>query len=133
MNTKELTEAVHLLLDREDQRQQTEAEDRQRELHREHQQKQMQKQRMLQSIEVIKWCVVGITSVVAVSVIIVIMIVIQVREEAERIKGEVQRIQREAEVIREKIRHPLETIGGGIGRRIDSQFNDMLRGDSSTQ
>jgi len=34
-------------------------------------------------------------------------------------------------MIREKIRHPLETLGGTLGRRLESKISESLGGDTS--
>lgn len=98
---------------------------RQRRAEREH---QAAMERMQKSVEVIKWCVVVISSVMAISLIIGLIVLHQVRNEVERVKGEVQDIQREAEMIREKIRHPMQTIGGALGNQLDSKVSELLGG-----
>ena len=46
--------------------------------------------------------------------------------EAERIKHQVEAIQHDAERIREKIRHPLETLGATLGRRLEGNIGGFL-------
>lgn len=98
---------------------------RQRRAEREH---QAAMERMQRSVEVIKWCVLVISSVMAISLIIGLIVLHQVRNEVERVKGEVQDIQREAEMIREKIRHPMQTLGGALGNQLDSKVSELLGG-----
>jgi len=90
-------------------------------------------ERMLQSIEVIKWCVLAISSVMAISLIVGLLVLNEVENEVERVKAEVQVIRGEAEKIREKIRHPMQTLGGVLGRKFDDQVTNqvskMLGGD----
>ena len=97
--------------------------------------------RLSNSIEVIKWCIVGITSVMVVALLIVILVGMEVEREAERIKGEVEQIRnraqeivenidREAEAIRDKIQNPLRTIGGAIGGQLDQRVRTMVGGDA---
>lgn len=96
-------------------------------------------ERMQQSIEVIKWCILSISAVMVISLVTGLIVLHQVKTEvesvkaqvekkAERIQGEVERIRNEAEKIRDKIRHPLETLGGFAGRKLDSNITDMLGG-----
>ena len=133
MNTKELTQAVQILMEREEQRLEADEQERLDQLQKQREDIQHRRLRQQDSIEVIKWCVVAITSVVAVSVIVVVFVVLQVRQEAVRIKSEVQRIQHEAEIIRDKIRHPLESIGGSLGKRIDGRLNEMIGIESTSE
>jgi hypothetical protein len=54
--------------------------------------------------------------------IILIMVVSSVHSEVEEIK-------REAEMIRDKIRHPLESIGGAVGRGLDGKIKEAIGGE----
>ncbi|MEW4490475.1 hypothetical protein AB1L42_20485 [Thalassoglobus sp. JC818] len=83
--------------------------------------------RMQRSVEVMKWCLVSISSVMAIGLIVGLVVLNSVRAEAERIKSEVQHIQREAEMIRDKIRHPLETLGGTLGRSLESRISESFQ------
>ena len=69
-----------------------------------------------------KWCVVGITGIMTLAIIILVMVVSSVHSEVEEIK-------REAELIRDKIRHPLETIGGAVGRGLDGKIREAVGGE----
>ena len=132
MNTRELTQAVSLLLEREEAREAR----RQRSASRRRRQKRRQMEsriwHLTRSVEVIKWCLIGITTVMALEITVLLVVVLRVQHEAERIKAEVQHIQREAEMIREKIRHPLETLGGMLGRQVDSQLGELLTPSDDT-
>lgn len=128
MNTNELTHAVSQLLEREEARAAQERRKTRRRSRRRREKMEASMAKLSQSIEVIKWCIVGIASVMAISLVIVILVVMEVEREAERIKGEVQGIQREAEMIREKIRHPLETLGGSLGRRLEGSISELIEG-----
>ena len=133
MNTKELTQAVSLLLAREEAREKKQR--RRARQHVRHRRAEMEAAiaKLTHSIEVIKWCIVLITTVMVVSLVIVILVVMEVEREAERIKAEVQHIQREAEMIRDKIRHPLQTIGGTLGRQAEDKISELLGGESKEE
>jgi hypothetical protein len=126
MNTKELTEVVCRLLDREETQDRKERRRARRRLRRRRKEMEMSVSQLTSSIEVIKWCIVGITFVMFLSLVILIAVVLEIQSEAERIKFEVQRIQREAEGLREKIRHPLESLGSTMGRRVEGNLRDYL-------
>ena len=68
-----------------------------------------------------KWCVVSITGIMSLSIIILVTTVSSIHSEVEEIK-------REAELLRDKIRHPLETIGGAMGRGLDGKIKDAIGG-----
>ncbi len=96
-------------------------------------------ERMQQSIEVIKWCILSISTVMVISLITGLVVLYQVRteigrvktlveHEAERINSEIEEIRDEAEKIRKKIRHPLESLGGMVGSKFDSKFTELLGG-----
>ncbi len=135
MNTKELTEVVTRLLEREEQQAAQAARKRRKQTQRKQQERDANIARMLHSIEVIKWCILGIVTSMFLALIVLIAVVLQVRNEVERVKVEaekimeqVQDIQDEAEKIREKIRHPLEAIGGTLGRRLDAELGGLIGG-----
>lgn len=124
MNTKELTQSVSLLLQREEEREAQRRRRRHRKTRQRREQMETSVNKLAHSIEVIKWCIISITTVMAIALVVVIMVVLEVEREAERIKGEVEQIKQEAEVIREKIRHPFETLGGNLGRRLENMLLD---------
>ena len=129
MNTRELTEAVNTLLERDEAR--AEAK-RLEELDREKQrQVDMESNiaELARSVGVIKWCILSMTAVMFAAILAMVLIVMEVEREAERIKAKVQEIQREAELIRDKVRHPLETIGGSLGRKLEGKIGDAISGD----
>ncbi|MGI9240420.1 MAG: hypothetical protein ACR2RV_06435 [Verrucomicrobiales bacterium] len=129
MNTKELSEVVHVLLQKEEDRQEGV---RLEKIEREQQRRvdlESNIEQLAQSVDVIKWCIMSMTAVMFVTIIGGILIVMEIEREAERIKGQVQEIQREAEMIRDKIRHPLETLGGSLGRKIEGKIGEAIMGD----
>lgn len=133
MTTKELTDAVSQLLERDERRAEEERRKARRRIRDRHRKTHDSIAQLTKSIEIIKWCIVSITGVMVVSLVIMIMIVMEVEREAERIKGEVQRIQRQAEMIREKMRHPLETLGGTLGRQLESNIGGFLEADKGDE
>lgn len=115
-------EAAAIILDQE-RRRQNRARRRRRAAERRH---HAAMERMRQSIEVIKWCILIISAVMVFSLAMGLVVLTEVENEVERIKGEVTAIQREAELIRDKIRHPMETLGGSLGRGLDSSVRGRL-------
>ncbi len=133
MSTKELTQAVATLLEREERREQLREKRRKKKVVEERQRLQASVDQLAASVNVIKWCVVGIASVMAVALLVLILVIVEVEREVERVKleaekivGRVHEIEAEAEKIREKIRHPLETLGGSLGRSLESKIFDAL-------
>ena len=137
MSTKELTLAVNQLLEHEriraDRRQ-----IRRRQLRRRlREQRKANADQLRRSIEVIKWCIVGITTVMVLSLVILIAVVWQIGNEAERISGEVESIKGEAEKIvteisneadriRDKLQNPIRSIGSAIGGQLDQRIGNAL-------
>ncbi len=131
MTTKELTEVVGRLLQREEQLAKEEGRKRRKRIKRRHKERDAHIGQMLRSIETIKWCIIGIVSVMFLALMVLIVVVIQVKSEvakvnaeAEKIMVRVHEIQEEAEKIREKIRHPLETLGGTLGRQLEQRLTE---------
>jgi Na+-transporting methylmalonyl-CoA/oxaloacetate decarboxylase gamma subunit len=137
MSTKELTEAVSLLLEREETRVAQQRRKTRRRVHRRREEMRTSINNLAQSIEVIKWCIVGIATVMAIALVILVLVVWEIGNEAERIKGEVQQIrgkaetmvhqiEHEADMIRDKIQHPLRSIGGALGGQLDEKIGTAL-------
>lgn len=129
MSTEELTHAVGLLLERQESHDRQQRRRSQQRVRRRRKQMQASISRLAYSIEVIKWCVVGITTVMVLSLLVIILVVYQVKGEVEKVTVEVERIQREAEAIRDKIRHPLENLGATMGRRLEGSIGEYIGGD----
>lgn len=137
MSMKKLTAAVSTLLEREEVRIAQERRKRRRRLRRRREEMQMSIEHLKNSIDVIKYCIVTITTVMAISLLILIIVVWQIGNEAERIKGEVEQIRGEAEAIvreiedeadkiRDKIQNPMRTIGGMLGGQLDKGIGSAL-------
>ena len=133
MNTEELTHAVSLLLEREESRERQERLRSQGRIRKRRKEMEARISQLAYSIEVIKWCIVGITTVMFLFLVILVYTVIGVKSEIEKVNVEVQRIQREAEAIRDKIRHPLETLGATMGRRLEGKIGSYLDVDEPPQ
>jgi hypothetical protein len=122
MTDVQLREAVAQLLEREQQaKEQRELEKKHEEeaaIARKEQEAQAAMNRMARSIETIKYCVLSISSVMALSLVIGIVVLVEVEREAERIKGEVEAIEREVERIYEKLSNPFQTLGASFDREL---------------
>ena len=137
MSTKELTQAVSLLLEREETRTAQQRRKQRRRVRRRREETQASISQLTQSIETIKVCIIGIATVMALALVILIAVVWQIGNEAQRIKGEVEEIksevetiveniQIEADMIRDKIQHPLRSIGGALGGQLDQKLGSAL-------
>ena len=137
MTTKELTAAVSLLLEREETRIAQQHRKQRRRVRRRRDETREGIAQLAQSIEVIKWCIVGIATYMGISLIILVLVVWQIGNEAERIKGEVEQIkveakaiveqiEDEADQIRDKIQNPLRSIGGALGGQLDQAVGAAL-------
>ncbi len=135
MTTKELTEAVTRLLEREERLQAQQQRRRRRRVRERRRELEATQAKLIQSVEVIKWCIVGIVTVMTLSFVAMIVVafevekeVSKVKEEAEKIMVQVREIQSEAERIRSKIRHPLEALGSSLGRRLEGEIGNLMGG-----
>ncbi len=135
MTNKELTEVVTRLLEREERLQAQRQRRRRRKARERRRELEATQAKLIQSVEVIKWCIVGIVTVMTLSFLAMIVLafevekeVSRVKEEAERIMVQVREIQTEAERIRDKIRHPLEAIGSSLGRRLEGEIGNLMGG-----
>ena len=126
MSHDELDAVVHRLQEREEARILQERRDARNELQHQRNMLGRRVEQLTRSIEVIKWSILSIAAVMALGLAVIIGVVVKVGNEAERIKSEVEVIQEEAEKIADKIRHPIETLGGALGRRIDNDLGELI-------
>ena len=137
MSTKELTAAVQHLIERDEARERREKRRRRKRVRRERQQNRQMMIQLASSVETIKRCIIGVVLVVALFFLLLVAVVWEIGNEAQRIKGEVQEIkgqaqtmvkeiEREANLIREKLQNPLRSIGGALGGRLDSRIGEAL-------
>ena len=122
MTDVQLREAVVQLLEREQQAKEQRELDKKREeeaaVARKEQEAEAAMNRMARSIETIKYCILSISTVMALSLVIGILVLMEVEREAERIKGEVVAIEREAERIYEKLSNPFQGLGASFDREL---------------
>ena len=133
MNTNELTEAVGKLLEREEAREAQRRRRTRNRIRRRRKDMESSVSQLMHSVEVIKWCIVGITSVIVLTFVVLVFVVLGIKNEMAMVNAEVQRIQREAEKIRDKIRHPLESVGASLGRRLEGNLSEYLGEDDPVQ
>ena len=137
ISNEELTQAVNLLMEREESRVAKARRRKRRRLRRQHAATRQSMVQLTKSIETIKWSVVGIATVMALSLLILIAVVWQIGNEAQRIKGEVEQIKAEAETIvrqieheadqiRDKLQHPMRTLGGALGGQLDTRIQGLI-------
>jgi hypothetical protein len=78
--------------------------------------------RMARSIEVIKYCVISISSVMAIALVITVVVLMEVEREAERIKREVEVIEAEAQRIYDRLTHPFQALGESFDRKLQESL-----------
>ena len=122
MTDTQLREAVVQLLEREQQAREQRELDKKREAEatvaRKEQEAEAAMNRMARSVETIKYCILSISTVMALGIVVGILVLMEVEREAERIKGEVATIEREAERIYEKLSNPFSALGASFDREL---------------
>lgn len=112
-------EAAELILERERRRRERKKAKAARERRKREAEQLAAVQRMQQSIEIIKWCIVGIATVMFLGLCIGIFTLVQVQRE-------VSEIERQVDHVKERLSHPLESIGGMFGRELDSKLESLI-------
>jgi cell division protein FtsL len=97
-------------------------------------------QRMRQSIEVMKWCMVSITIVMFLGILIAIWTltslnselgkvhdeVEKARPQVERVITEVNEVVDQVQRVRETLNNPMQSIGSAFGRELDQKLQNYL-------
>ena len=126
----QLREAVVQLLEREEHRELDKKREEEAAVARKEQEAEAAMNRMARSIETIKYCVLSISSVMALALVVGILVLMEVERETERIKGEVVAIEREAERIYEKLSNPLQALGASFDRELKQRLGLLPSYDS---
>lgn len=96
--------------------------------------------RMQQSIEVMKWCMVIIATIMLGGVVVAVWFLSAVNAEVEKIQAEVEKVQPqvekiigevavvvdEVERIREGLKNPMQSIGSAFGKELDAKLQDFV-------
>ena len=137
MTDTQLREAVVQLLEREQQAREQRELDKKREAEaavaRKEQEAEAAMNRMARSVETIKYCILSISSVMALGIVVGILVLMEVEREAERIKGEVATIEREAERIYEKLSNPFQALGASFDRELKQSLGLLPSYDTQTE
>ena len=82
--------------------------------------------RMRQSVEVIKWCIVGIAAIMLIGIIIAIWTLSALNKEVEKVQGYVSEVQTEVERVRDALRNPMQSVGSAFGKELDDKLKSYL-------
>ena len=135
-----LQAAVELVLKRDAERKKRKAARALRRQRRREKEQLAAVQRMQQSIEVMKWCIVMITTVMFLGILITIWTltslnselakvqdeVEQARPQVERIITEVNEVVDQVQRVREALNNPMQSIGSAFGRELDQKLQNFL-------
>jgi regulator of replication initiation timing len=96
--------------------------------------------RMQQSIEVMKWCIVGITTIMFLGIVIAIWTLSALHTELEKVQADVEKVRPqveriieevavvavEVERVREALRNPMQSIGSAFGAELDAKLQNYM-------
>ena len=137
---QEMKAAAELVLGKEEKRIRR-AEMRARRQRRKREKEQLAAvQRMQQSIELMKWCIVSITAIMFLGIVLAIWTlsavhdevvkvqseVDKIRPDVERVINEVNEVVDEVEKVREALRNPMQSIGSAFGAELDAKLNNFM-------
>jgi regulator of replication initiation timing len=136
----DLQAAAALVLEREEKRQERLEKRRQRQARQREKAQLAAVHRMQQSIEVMKWCIVSITTIMFLGIVIAVWTlsavhdeVVKVQADVEKVRPQVERIIEEVTVVavevervREALRNPLQSIGNAFGAELDAKLQNFM-------
>ena len=139
--------AAELLLEMEEKRKARRAKRAERAKRKREQEQLAAVQRMQQSIETMKHCIIGITTIMLAGIVIAIWVLVILNSKVHELQAELDKIQptvdkipptvekiveqvngaiEEVEKVREALRNPMESIGGVIGRNLDAKLQGLV-------
>ena len=111
--------AAELILQREEMRQQKARRRVKRRRREQLQEERKSVQKMHDSIEVIKWCIVAICTVWLISFVISIVVLVRVQSKVVEIETQVKRIQHVMD-------NPFSSAGARLGAQADEKLKELL-------
>lgn len=112
--------AAALVLERERERERRSAIRERKRRRRQRKQQLEAAKRMRQSVEVIKWSVVGIATVMFVGLMLGVVTLF-------RVHSEVAQIERQIDLVRESLRRPMESLGASYGKQLDQKLQSLIQ------
>ncbi len=136
----ELHAAAELVLEREEIRQQRLEKRRQRQARQREKEQLAAVRRMQTSIEVMKWCIVGIAAIMFLGIVIAIWTlsavhreVVKVQTEVEEVRPVVERVISEVndvvdgvEKLKVSLQNPMQSIGSAFGKELDAKLQSYM-------
>ena len=119
-NAADMRAAAALLVEREQLRQQRARRRAKRRRRERRQAERKAVERMRQSIEVIKWCIVAICAVWLISFVISIVVLARVQSKVAEIQAQVDRI-------RHVMDNPFASAGARLGGQVDDKLKEFFR------
>ena len=136
----DLRAAAALVLERDEKRKERMEKRRQRQARQREKEQLAAVHRMQQSIEVMKWCIVGITSIMFLGIVIAIWTLSSLHTELEKVQADVEKVRPQVERIieevalvavevdrvREALRNPMQSIGSAFGAELDAKLQNYM-------
>ena len=135
-----LQAAASLVLEKEEKRQRRASRREKRQKRQREKEQLAAVQRMRQSIEVMKWCIIGITTIMFLGIVVAIWTLSAVHAEVVKVQSEVEKVQpkiekivneltdvvSEVERVRESLRNPMQSIGTAFGKELDAKLQSFI-------
>jgi regulator of replication initiation timing len=136
----DLQAAAALVLEREENRLARLEKRRQRQTRQREKAQLAAVHRMQQSIEVMKWCIVGITTIMFLGIVIAVWTLSALHDQVVKVQGDVEKVRPhveqiieevalvadEVERVREALRNPMQSIGSAFGAELDAKLQNYM-------
>lgn len=122
----DLQAAVDFLLQHEQARQDREKRRAAKRRRDEREQRQLSDEQFRQAIHVIKWCVVGICSVMTTAFVLGVFALFQVEKAVVEVERDVEQVTARVDNILHEVEHPFEGAARSLGRDLDQSLGQFL-------
>ena len=122
----DLQQVIDLVLQQEKQRKERSQRRLEKRRQKELKRHRLKDERLHSAIQVIKWCVVGMCSVMMLTMVIGVWALLQVEKAVAEVETDVEQVTARVENILHEVEHPFEGAGRLLGRDVDQSVAEFF-------
>lgn len=122
----DLQQVIDLVLHQEEQRKERSQRRLEKRRRKELNQHRLKDAKLHSAIQVIKWCVVGMCSVMMLTMVIGVWALFQIEKAVADVETEVEQVTARVERILDEVEHPFEGAGRLLGRDLDQSVAEFF-------
>ena len=122
----DLQTVIDLVLRQEQERKERAARRSEKRIRAEVKRRKLSENQLREAVHIIKWCVVGICSVMVLGLILAVWALVQVEKAVVEVEREVEQVTSRVDKILHEVEHPFEGAGKLLGRDLDQSVAEFF-------